>query len=86
MECPYGRKGVGRARGGVEDGRAEAAGLLGGFEEDFQPAGGALPCCGDERFLTPSGGERDKLGDAEFGGFFESPFEAVEFDDGEQEG
>jgi len=85
MACPNGRKGVGRAGGGVEDRRAEAAGLLGGFEEDFQPAGGAFPCCGDERLFAAGGGKRNNLGDAEFGGFFERPFEAVKFDDGEQE-
>ncbi len=48
------------------------------------PAGGAFGGGGEERFFAARGGERDDASDAEFGGFFDGPFEGVEFDDGEE--
>ena len=68
----------------VELRAAEAAGLLRRFEEDFLPALGTLRGGGEEAFFAASGGEWDDLSGAEFGSFFEGPFEGVEFDDREK--
>ena len=70
----------------MENRRTEAAGLLGGLDEDSLPAGEAFSCGGDQSFLAAGGGERDDFGHAEFRGFFERPFEAIEPDDGEEQG
>ena len=70
----------------VENGHPNSAGLLRGFQEDLLPAGGALGRGREKGFLAAFGGEGDDAADAEFGGFFESPFESIKFDDGKEKG
>jgi len=62
----------------------ETAGLLRRLEEDFLPAFGALRSGREKGFFAARSGERDDAADAELGGFFEGPFEDVEFHDSEQ--
>ncbi len=74
-----------RFREWIEDRDLHAARLLRAFEEDFLPAGGSFGSGGEQSFFAAGGGERDDAGDAEFGGFFEGPFESVKFYDREKQ-
>ncbi len=65
--------------------RGEAAGLLRGFMQDFFPARVAFFGGGEKRFVGAISGKRDDFGGAQFGGFFEAPFEAVEFDERDEQ-
>src|SRR5262249_11721337 len=55
------------------------------FEQDFFPAFVAFGGCGDERLVSAGGCERNDRGGAEFGSFFQGPFEAIELYEGEEE-
>ncbi len=71
--------------GGREDfGDVGAAGLLGAFERDATPAFGALGSGEGEVLLGAAGEDGSDARDAEFGGFFDGPLEAIELEDGEQ--
>ena len=72
--------------GGVENiGDVGAAGLLGGFEGDATPAFSPLRGGEGEVLLGAAGEDGCDAGDAQLGGFFDGPLEAVELEDGEQE-
>ena len=55
------------------------------FMQNFFPAWIAFFGGGEQRTVGAFGGERDDFGDAEFGGFLERPFEAVELHEGQKE-
>src|SRR4029077_14815969 len=67
-------------------GDADAAGLLRGFGENFPPTFCALPCGSEQGFFAAGGSERHDGAYPELGGFFDSPFEGVEFHDREKQG
>src|ERR1035438_9038217 len=65
---------------------SQSARLLGGLQQDFLPAIHSLVGGGEQSLFAAGCGQGYDSPDAQFGGFFDGPFEGVEFDDGEQEG
>src|SRR5260370_21065762 len=61
-------------------------GLLRRLEQNLFPPRRALGRRGNQSLLAAFRGQRNDLMRSEFGGFFDRPFEAVEFDDGEEQG
>ena len=78
-------KGGGRPLGSFQGGRPEAARLLGRFPKNLTPAIRALGGSLQESLGSAFGRERNDDVHAELGGLFQSPFETIEFDDGQQE-
>jgi len=78
-------KGLGGLNWVIEKRDPQAAGLLRGFKKDFLPALRPLRCGGKQAFFRARGGQRNDSADAKLRGFFESPFECVKLDDGEQQ-
>ena len=74
------------ADGVVDFGGADAAGLFGGFAGDAAPAFDAFAGSVGEAAFAAGGFDGDDAGDGEFGGFFDGPFEAFEFDEGKVKG
>ena len=59
--------------------------MLGGFMRDTAPAFGAFEGGLREVLFSAAREHRCDGGDTEFGGFFDGPFEVIEFEDREQE-
>ncbi len=62
-----------------------AAGLFGGFEGDAAPAFDTLGSSQSQVLFRAAGEDRGHAGDAEFGGFFDGPFQMIELEDGEEQ-
>jgi len=67
--------------GGGDFGNAEAAGLLAAFARDFSPAPDAFRGGGGQAFFGAVGVDGNDAGNAELGGLFDEPLEAVELDE-----
>ena len=74
------------ADGGQNRRHADAARLLAGFARDTAPAFGAFGRGIEKPFLGACSRHRNDALNAELGGFFDDPFEAIELDDGCQQG
>src|SRR5205085_9021262 len=75
------REGCFRFRKRAQRGWAQAAGLLGCFEENFLPPLGAFRRGCEKSLFAATRGERHYGADAELGGFFQGQVEGVEFND-----
>src|SRR5713226_2075544 len=69
----------------LECGNADAPRLLRGLQEDLFPSLGSLRCRGEQGLLASVRCERHNRVYSQFGGLFNSPFESVKLDYGQQE-
>ena len=67
--------------GGRDFGNPQAAGLLAAFARDFPPSLDAFGGGGGQAFFGALGVDGNDAGNAELGGFFDEPLEAVELDE-----
>ena len=80
-----GAKSLGRFRGTLQFGDAQAPRLLRGFRKDAPPALRALPGRREQASLAALRGKRHDFFRAELRGFFQRPLEAVELHNGEKQ-
>ena len=80
------REALVEAHGGQDFRDAYAARLLAAFARDALPAFAAFARGVEEALFAARGGHRKDAVDAEFGGLFDDPLEAVELDDAGAEG